>query len=274
MTAVAGADSGHVDLAELLRLAEATARAAGELLVQGRPADLRVASTKSSPTDVVTEMDTAAERLLVKGLLAARPDDGLLGEEGASGAGTSGVRWVLDPIDGTVNYLYDLPSWAVSVAAEIDGQSVVGVVHAPALGRTWTAVRGGGARCEGAPVHAAAPVALGQALIGTGFGYAATRRARQGEVLRALLPQVRDVRRIGSAAIDLCLVAGGQLDGYYERGTNRWDIAAGGLIAQEAGVRVEGLHGSPPSPELVLAAVPGLFEPLHDLLVSLDAAGD
>ena len=160
------------------------------------------------------------------------------------------------------------------MAAEIQDRSVVGVVHAPALGMTWVATRGGGAACNGVPVRCAAPVAVEQALVGTGFGYAAARRARQGEVLGALLPQVRDVRRIGSAAIDLCLVAGGQFDAYYERGTNRWDIAAGGLVAQEAGVRVEGLHGDPASPEMVLAAVPGLFEPLHDLLVSLDAAGD
>jgi myo-inositol-1(or 4)-monophosphatase len=263
-----------VDLRDLLALAESAAREAGRLLVDGRPADLRVASTKSSPTDVVTEMDIAAERLLVERLLGARPDDGVLGEEGASGAGTSGVRWVLDPIDGTVNYLYGLPAWAVSVAAEIDGASVVGVVHAPAMGRTWTALRGAGAFLDDSPVHCAAPVPVERALVGTGFGYAATRRAHQGEVLGALLPRVRDVRRIGSAAIDLCLVAGGQFDAYYERGTNRWDIAAGGLVATEAGVRVEGLHGHPASPEMVLAAVPGLFEPLHDLLASLDPARD
>lgn len=274
MSGAVNAPSVDVDLAQLLVLAESAAQQAGRLLVQGRPADLRVASTKSSPTDVVTEMDTAAERLLVEQLLGARPDDGVLGEEGASGAGSSGVRWVLDPIDGTVNYLYNLPAWSVSVAAEIQGRSVVGVVHAPALGVTWSTVRGGGASCNGAPVRCAAPVPVEQALVGTGFGYAAARRARQGEVLGALLPQVRDVRRIGSAAIDLCLVAGGQLDAYYERGTNRWDIAAGGLVAQEAGVRVEGLHGNPPGPDMVLAAVPGLFEAFHDLLASLDPVRD
>ncbi len=263
-----------VDLPQLLVLAESAAHQAGRLLVEGRPADLRVAATKSSPTDVVTEMDTAGERLLVDRLLGARPDDGVLGEEGASGAGSSGVRWVLDPIDGTVNYLYNLPAWTVSVAAEIEGRAVVGVVHAPALGVTWAAVRGGGASCNGAPVRCAAPVPVAQALVGTGFGYAAARRSRQGAVLSVLLAQVRDVRRIGSAAMDLCLVAGGQLDAYYERGTNRWDIAAGGLVAQEAGVRVEGLHGQPASPEMVLAAAPGLFEPFHDLLASLDPARD
>ena len=209
-----------VDLADLLALAEAAALEAGRLLVDGRPADLRVAATKSSPTDVVTEMDTATERLLVKRLLGARPDDGVLGEEGASGAGSSGVRWVLDPIDGTVNYLYGLPAWAVSVAAEIGGRAAVGVVHAPALGRTWTAVLGGGAFCAGQRVRCAAAVPVDQALVGTGFGYAAARRARQGEVLRSLLPQVRDVRRIGSAAVDLCYVASGHYDAYYERGTN------------------------------------------------------
>ena len=266
--------SVDVDLAELLLLAQSAAHQAGRLLVESRPADLRVASTKSSPTDVVTEMDTAAERLLVDRLLGARAADGVLGEEGASGEGTSGVRWVLDPIDGTVNYLYNLPAWSVSVAAEMEDHALVGVVHAPALGLTWTAVRGGGASCNGAPVRCAAPVRVEQALVGTGFGYAAARRVRQGEVLGGLLPQVRDIRRIGSAAMDLCLVAGGQLDAYYERGTNRWDIAAGGLVAQEAGVRVEGLHGRPASPEMVLAAVPGLFEPLHDVLAALDPERD
>jgi myo-inositol-1(or 4)-monophosphatase len=266
--------SGRGDPAELLALARDAALEAGRLLVDDRPANLRVAATKTSPTDIVTEMDTAAERLLVDRLLGARPCDGVLGEEGASGEGTSGVRWVIDPIDGTVNYLYGLPAWAVSVAAEVDGEPVVGVVHVPPLGETWTAVRGGGARRNGKPVQCTAGVALDRALVATGFGYGADRRAHQAEVLRAVLPRVRDVRRMGSAAIDLCQVAGGRVDAYYERGTQRWDIAAAGLVATEAGATLGGLHGRGAGPELTLAASPDLFPALHDLLAALDPEHD
>jgi myo-inositol-1(or 4)-monophosphatase len=274
------------DPRELLELALDAALAAGRLLVEGRPPDLRVSATKTSPTDIVTEMDTAAERLIVDRLLAARPQDGVLGEEGASGEGTSGVRWVIDPIDGTVNYLYDLPAWAVSIAAEVDGAAVAGVVHVPPLGETWTATRGGGAyRTEdiigdhatrdhatgdGVPVRCADEVRVDRALVATGFGYDAGRRGSQAEVLRGVLPNVRDVRRMGSAAIDLCHVAGGRVDAYYERGVQRWDVAAAALIATEAGAVVGGLHGRPAGPEFTLAAPAGLFGPLHDLLAGLD----
>ena len=258
--------------AELLDLATSAAHAAGAVLRDERPRDLGVAATKTSPTDVVTVMDVRAERLLVERLLAARPDDAVLGEEGGEGAGTSGVRWVLDPIDGTVNYLYDLPAWAVSVAAEVDGASVVGVVHAPMLGETFTAVRGQGAWLGDRRLRANTGVALDRALVATGFVYDAATRARQGEVLAGLVGRVRDVRRCGSAALDLCSVAAGRVDAYFERGTHRWDIAAGGLVASEAGARVGGLRAAPPSPAFVLAAAPDLFVPLHDLLVALDAA--
>jgi myo-inositol-1(or 4)-monophosphatase len=175
-----------------------------------------------------------------------------------------------------VNYLYDLPAWAVSVAAEVDGESVVGVVHVPALGETFTAVRGGGAYLGARRLRANPPVPPQAALVATGFGYDARRRRRQGAVLAELVGRVRDVRRGGSAAIDLCHVAAGRVDAYYEQGTQRWDVAAAGLIAAEAGARVEGLRGEPASPRMVLAAPPGLFEPLHDLLVELgvDSDGD
>lgn len=259
---------------DLLALAVSTATAAGRLLLGGRPADLRVASTKSSPTDIVTEMDTASERMIVEALRSARPDDGYLGEEGSSFDGTSGVRWIVDPLDGTVNYLYDLPEWAVSIAAEVDGEAVAGVVVAPRLGSTWTAVRGGGAWLDGDPVRVNAGVGLGLALLATGFGYAAHRRAAQGRVVAAVLPQVRDVRRAGSAAIDLCSVACGRLDGYWERGTQRWDIAAGGLVAREAGARTGGLHGAAAGTELAIAAPAPLFDELHDLLAALGADTD
>ena len=256
----------------LLELAVDVAHRAGRLLLDGRPERVEVAATKSSPTDVVTEMDRASERLIAGALRAARPGDGVLGEEGAAEEGTSGLRWVVDPIDGTVNYLYGLPSWAVSIAAERDGEAIVGVVHVPPLGETFTAVRGRGAWRGGVPVQVNPPVAPERALVATGFGYEPGRRADQAALLQGLLPRIRDVRRTGAAAIDLCSVACGRVDAYYERGTQRWDIAAGALVAAEAGAVVGGLHGSPPSPELVLAAAPGLFEQLHDLLAALEAA--
>ncbi|WP_030799114.1 inositol monophosphatase family protein [Streptomyces sp. NRRL S-337] len=259
---------------DLLELALEAARRAGTLLRDGRPADLGVAATKTSPIDVVTEMDLASEKLITGFLGEHRPDDGFLGEEGASIEGTSGIRWVIDPVDGTVNYLYDLPSWAVSIAAEKDGEVVVGVVAAPMRGETCHAVLGRGAYNNGEPVrHRPAPP-LSQALLGTGFAYLADRRAAQAEVVRTLLPQVRDIRRGGSAAIDLCDVACGRLDAYYERGLNPWDLAAGTLIAREAGARTGGRPGQPASHELTLAASPELFAQLQPMLDELGAWHD
>jgi myo-inositol-1(or 4)-monophosphatase len=254
----------------LRELAEAAARAAGELLLTQRPEVLTV-DTKSTPTDVVTQMDTAAEQLLLDRLLGARPGDAVLAEEGSDTVGDSGVRWVIDPIDGTVNYLYGLPGWAVCVAAEVDGVIEVGVVNYPAQGELYVAVRGEGAWCNDAPISVRQPTELAQALIGTGFGYAAARRTAQAAVLAGLLPMVRDVRRIGAAALDLCAVACGRLDGYYERGLQPWDLAAAGLVAQEAGAVVGGLHGAAAGEDLVIAAPPSLFESLHDALALLRA---
>ncbi|MET0740659.1 MAG: inositol monophosphatase family protein [Candidatus Nanopelagicales bacterium] len=257
--------SGAVDPAELVALAERVARSAGALLLQ-RPTDLGV-STKSSPTDVVTVMDRASERLLVDGLLEARPDDGILGEEGGERSGASGVRWLLDPIDGTVNYLYGLREWTVSVAAEADGEVVAGVVHAPALGDTYAATLGGGARWNGDPTGVGSAPELAQTLLATGFGYDSAQRARQAAVIAAVLPRVRDIRRIGAASLDLCLLAAGRVDAYVEQGLQPWDLAAGGLIASEAGARVEGLRGAPAGEALVIATRPELFDALHSLLV-------
>ncbi|MFI0985789.1 inositol monophosphatase family protein [Streptomyces exfoliatus] len=261
-------------LTELLDLALEAARRAGALLRDGRPDDLTVARTKSSAIDVVTEMDIAAEKLITGFLAEHRPHDGVLGEEGASSPGTSGVRWVIDPLDGTVNYLYGLPTWAVSIAAERDGETVVGVVEAPMRGETYRAVLGGGAH-EGDRRLAVRPSpALDQALLGTGFGYVQSRRARQADVAQRVIPRVRDIRRGGSAAIDLCDVAAGRLDAYYERGLNPWDLAAGALIAREAGGLTGGRPGEPESGELTLAASPGLFGPLQELLEDLGAWHD
>ncbi|KAB2346586.1 inositol monophosphatase family protein [Actinomadura rudentiformis] len=264
---------------DLLELAVETAREAARMLVDKRPVGgPDVVQTKSSPTDVVTQMDQAAERLIVERIRAARPDDGFLGEEGGTHDGGSNVRWVIDPIDGTVNYLYDLPDWAVSIAAEVDGVAVAGVVDMPRRGETYTAVQGGGALLQtpsGArdlQVNAAVP--LNQALVATGFGYAAERRAHQAEVLTGVLPNVRDIRRNGSCCVDLCSLAAGRVDAYYERGVQAWDIAAGALIVQEAGGLVGGLEGAPAGPELTIAAGPATFEALHDLLLPLGPARD
>jgi myo-inositol-1(or 4)-monophosphatase len=255
----------------LLALAVDLVGRAGVLVADGRDAALAGIGRKSTPTDLVTELDRASERLVVAGLLAARPDDAVLGEEDGTRTGTSGVRWLLDPIDGTVNYVYGLPQYAVSLAAEVDGVVVAGVVRNPATGEEWTAVRGAGAWRAGARLTGPAATGLDQALLGTGFSYDARQRAVQAGAVAALLPEVRDIRRLGSAALDLCFVAEGRLDAYYEHGLNPWDRAAGALIAAEAGVRVTGLRGEPAGWAMTLAAPPALHGPLHDRLVALDA---
>ncbi len=262
------------DPAELLELASSAAQEAAELLLSrhGRAA---VVETKSSPTDVVTEMDGAAEELIRQRILAARPGDAILGEEGGQTGTDSLVRWIVDPLDGTVNYLYGLPEWAVSIAAEVSGTIVAGVVCAPLQRNTYEATIGGGAWLHSgwqpAPVllSCTTGVDLADALVATGFSYAAQQRAAQGAVVAQVLPRVRDIRRAGAAAIDLCSLAAGRVDAYYESGVHYWDIAAGGLIAREAGAYVGGLHGRDAGPDLTLAASPALFEQLHDLLAGL-----
>jgi myo-inositol-1(or 4)-monophosphatase len=261
--------------AELLEIAVTAAREAGELLADG-DGRVAVAATKSSPTDVVTEMDRRSEELITRRLLAARPADAILAEEGgASGAGggESAVRWVIDPIDGTVNYLYGLADWSVSIAAEVAGIVVAGVVHLPRRGETFSATLGGGAWLARAgqaavPLRGRPAVPLSQALVATGFGYLAARRKVQGEVVAALLPLVRDIRRGGASSVDLCSVAAGRVNAYYERGLNYWDYAAGALIAAEAGAVVGGLSG-PPGGSMTIAAAPALFAELSAALAAL-----
>jgi myo-inositol-1(or 4)-monophosphatase len=223
---------------------------------------------------VVTAGRPGSEQLLVEGIRAARPDDGVLGEEGAATEGTSGVRWVLDPVDGTVNYLYGSPQWCVSVGVELHGQAVVGVVFAPGKGELWSAVRGRGATLDGRPLRCNPVTDLGQALVATGFGYDVRRRAAQARALPELLTSVRDLRREGAGALDLCSVAAGRVDAYFEQGMSPWDWSAGALVAAEAGARVSGLRGAPVSPAMVLAAAPGVYDALHDLLVRHDADAD
>jgi myo-inositol-1(or 4)-monophosphatase len=260
------------DLDELCRLAERVAREAGALLLDGLDRIRAEVSTKTTGTDMVTEMDRGSEALIEAGLLGARPDDGILGEEGADRAGTSGVLWVVDPLDGTTNYLYGFPGFNVSIAAEIEGQAVVGVVFDVVRHELFSAVRGHGATRDGEPIRPTATTDLGHALIGTGFSYEPARRRRQAHVLVEVLPHVRDIRRQGAAAVDLCSVACGRLDGYYERGLARWDLAAGGLIATEAGAVVTDLGGEVAAPGSVAAAAPGIADALRVLLERAGAA--
>jgi myo-inositol-1(or 4)-monophosphatase len=271
------AQPAQLQPAELAELARSVAAEAADLLASrhGRTA---VVQTKSSPTDVVTEMDAAAEDLIRSRILAARPGDTVLGEERGEIGDGAAVRWIVDPLDGTVNYLYGLPSWAVSIAAEVRGVVVAGVVSAPLLGSLFTAQLGGGAWLESSwlsgkhQLTCNEGVRLADALVATGFGYEAQRRAEQGKVVAGLLPLVRDIRRAGAAAIDLCCVASGQVDGFYERGLHEWDLAAGRLIATEAGALVGGLHGERPGEAMTIAAGPGLFDQLHAAVARLESA--
>ncbi len=258
-----------IDLDDLLTLAVRAASAAGQELLN-RYGHVEGLETKSSATDPVSDVDRAAERLLAEILSQARPDDGLLGEEGASRPSTTGLTWVVDPLDGTVNYLYGLDNFAVSVAAEDDAGALVGVVHDPVTRRTFTAARGRGAHLDGRRLQVRNPVPIDRALLGTGFGYAPDRRARQGAILAGLLPRVRDIRRLGSAALDLCAVAGGTLDAYYEEGIQRWDVAAGALIAQEAGAVISQVTHTDAAAG-VLAAGPALQPQLSAALTEVAA---
>lgn len=264
------------DFADLLETAVGIARRAADtarrMRAEAVSADI---DTKSTDTDVVTAADRAVERQVAEELRTLRPGDALLGEEYGSTASSAGggVRWIVDPIDGTVNYLYGLPQYAVSLAVEVDGVVVAGVVRNAATGDEWTATLGGGAFHDGRPIRGSAQTVLGQALVGTGFGYDAARRVHQAGVLSGLLPKVRDIRRWGAASLDLCFAAEGLIDAYYEKGLNPWDHAAGGLVAREAGLIVEGLNGAEPGLPMVIAAPPALFTPLHDHLVALDASG-
>ncbi len=259
---------------ELCDLAVEVARQAAELVRGQRGGGIGHVATKSTDTDVVTSADRAAEQLITDRLRSVRPADRILGEESGSHAGESSVNWLVDPIDGTVNYVYGLGHYGVSIAAQIDGVSVAGVVHDIPSGAQWHAVRGGGAWRGGRRLAGSDVADLGVALVATGFGYQPRRRAKQGAVVAGLLPHIRDIRRFGSAALDLCLAAEGLVDAFYETGLNSWDYAAGALIAEEAGLRVTGLGGEPAGAAMVLAAPPALHGPLHERLVELHAGAD
>ena len=270
----------------LLDLARTIAIEAGALAARRRREGVEVAATKSTIVDVVTEADREVELLIRSRLNDARPDDAVLGEEGGLGetrgatSGTSGLAWVVDPIDGTVNYLYGIPHYAVSIAV-VEGEpdpltwtGLAGCVLNPAIGELFTAARGAGAFLSSgggapAPIRVADPVPLELALINTGFAYNATTRGWQGEVIRRLLPMVRDIRRMGTASLDLCMVASGRTNAYAERTLSPWDHAAGAIIAREAGAVVKGFGEAAPSRDLILAAEPGLAAVLEPLLIEL-----
>ena len=252
---------------DLLRLATEAADRAARLLLDGRQRAIDTVATKSTPTDMVTEMDRAAEALIRDHLLGARPSDGFLGEESGPQHGTSGLRWVVDPLDGTTNYLYGHVGWNVSIAAEDDEGALVAVVVDPLLGDTFTAARDRGAARNSTPIRCSAATDLATALCATGFGYDPDRRRRQAEVVTRVLPAVRDIRRVGAAAVDLCSVACGRVDAYWERGLGPWDRAAGGLIAREAGAIVD----DDADTGLVIAAPPGVFDAFRALLVDAGA---
>ncbi|RZS55141.1 myo-inositol-1(or 4)-monophosphatase [Microcella putealis] len=261
----------------LLELALEIALEAGRMIAAAREGTVTVADRKSSVTDVVTQVDRDAEALIRDRIRAARPDDAFFGEESGGDAGSSGLTWVVDPIDGTVNFLYGIPHYAVSIAV-VEGPADpatwverVGVVHNPATGETFTAVRGGGAFLGDRALRIPEPPQLAEALIATGFAYDADIRAEQGAAVAAMLPRVRDIRRLGTASLDLCNLAAGRVDAYAERTLNPWDHAAGGLIVAEAGGVVVGRHGAAPSRDFVIAVHPELLEPLEALLDEVGA---
>ncbi|WP_167051197.1 inositol monophosphatase family protein [Salinibacterium sp. ZJ77] len=262
---------------ELLEIARSIAVDAGELAAQRRRAGVEVAATKSSIVDVVTAADREVEELVRARLAEARPDDAILGEEGGTTGGSSGITWVVDPIDGTVNYLYGIPHYGVSIAA-VDGDgdpltwtALAGVVVNPASGEVFTASRGAGAHLDGRPIRVADPTPLELALVATGFAYAVETRERQGAAFAQLITRVRDIRRAGAASLDLTAVASGRVNAYFERTLSPWDHAAGALIAEEAGAVVKGPGDARADSEFLLAGHPQMVAELEPLLVRLGA---
>jgi myo-inositol-1(or 4)-monophosphatase len=258
--------------ADLLNIARTIAQEAGALALRTRREGVQVAATKSTDTDIVTYADQAVQDFVRSRLAELRPHDGFFGEEDGGSTGSSGLTWVVDPIDGTVNYLYDLPQWAVSIAV-VEGEpdpstwtALAGAVINPSIDELYTASRGGGAFLGTTPIHVSQQHDIGHALVATGFGYSAEKRSRQGRMLAEVLPRVRDIRRAGACSLDLCAVATGRNDAYFEHGVKPWDHAAGALIVREAGGMVGGYRGAREGEELTLAANETLFVALEELL--------
>lgn len=262
----------NAKLDELRDLCAELARGAGEIALAGRDRAIGAAQlpghTKSSTTDIATEFDQAAESYVVERIRTLRPDDAIIGEEGTADEGTSGFSWLIDPIDGTTNYVYDQPAWSNSVAVAFDGDVVAGAVYVPPLDEMYTAAAGRGATLNGRSIAASRETDVSLALVGTGFGYQPERRRAQAATLVGLIAHVRDVRRLGSAAVDLCMVGCGRLDVYYELHLNSWDAAAGELIAREAGAITSDFSGGPARPEEMVVAAPGVHTAFLNLLRS------
>lgn len=262
---------------ELIDIARTIALEAGALAARRKAEGVEVVDRKSSPVDVVTAADRETEALIRDRLAELRPDDGFYGEESGAETGTSGLTWIVDPIDGTVNYLYGIPHYAVSIAV-VEGEpdplswsALAGCVVNPASGETYTATAGGGAWLGERRLEVAASVDLSQALVATGFAYSATERSRQGVIAAGLLGEVRDLRRMGTASLDLCAVATGRVNAYYEWTLSPWDHAAGALIARESGATVKGRADAAPSRDFILAASPELAVVLERRLLELGA---
>lgn len=256
--------------ASLRELATELARCAGALVLAARRQGIISADTKASATDIVTEHDRASEQLIVSALRMARADDAIVGEEGTSDEGTSGIHWLIDPIDGTTNFLYGLPGYAVSIAAADSLGTVAGAVYVPATDELFSAARGQGATLNGEPIHCSSTTSVGQALLATGFSYHPDLRRAHMRRLQHIIGEVRDIRRLGAAAPDLCYVAAGRLDAFFEEHLGPWDLAAGELVAREAGCLSGDLAGGPVRPAQVLVANPVLFEPIRALIVDAD----
>jgi myo-inositol-1(or 4)-monophosphatase len=255
-----------VDPQALLRLAESSARQAGTLLLERFSEPARGLDSKSTATDLVSDADRDAETLILERIGDERPRDGVLAEEGGTAPSSSGLTWVIDPLDGTINFLFGIPVWCVSIAVRDDRGAVAGVIHNPSLDETYTATRGGGAFLNASRIQVSAASDLSQALIGTGFSYDSQARTEQASILQRVLPRVRDIRRGGSAALDLASVACGRLDGLYEAPMEPWDKAAGVVLIEEAGGMVSDLQAPFGLTPGVIAANPVLHEELHRLV--------
>jgi myo-inositol-1(or 4)-monophosphatase len=251
---------------ELRSIAEQLARAAGDMALAGRKSGDVTATTKSSPTDMVTQYDKASEDMITAGLRELRPDDGIIGEEGASREGTSGITWHIDPIDGTSNFYFDIPMWAVSIGAVDENGPLAGAVYAPALGDMFTAARGEGAVLNGAPIAVRNNTLLSDALVCTGYSYRASEREVHARRVASMVSKIRDIRRFGAAAIDLCFVACGRYDVYFEEHLHSWDLIAGQIIATESGAVVTDFSGDAVTPRQVLASQPGVHAAMIQLI--------
>lgn len=249
----------------LLELAAGLARSAGTAALHARRTTVVTAETKSSPTDMVTRHDRECERIITEGLVSARPHDAIVGEEGACRTGTSGIEWHIDPIDGTTNFFFDLPTWAVSVGARDAEGPLLGAVYVPVLDEMFTARRGNGAHLNGQPIAPRGATTLGDTLLATGFSYDPAERSAHGELIGRIVGRVRDIRRLGAASVDMCFVACGRIDAYAEGGLHSWDVMAAQVIASEAGCTVTDFAGRSPVEREAVVAAPSIHAQVLDL---------